>query len=63
LNFVRSRAPLVVHFAAERTLRLLAADTHYRNQFETSTSGGHLSTNARSARAARARAHGLRARK
>ncbi len=53
----------MVHFAAERTLRLLAADTHYRNQFETSTSGGHLSTNARSARAARARAHGLRARK
>ena len=43
LDFVRSRAPLVVHFKAEALLPLLAADSHYRNQFETNTSGGTLS--------------------
>jgi hypothetical protein len=49
LAFIRDRAPLVVHFAADRALHLLAADTHYRNQFETRTSGGTLDANARCA--------------
>jgi hypothetical protein len=49
LGFIRSNAPLVVHFAADRVLHLLAADTHYRNQFETSASGGALSSSARCA--------------
>ena len=47
LDFVRSRAPLVVHFKAETALPLLAKDTHYRNQFETRVSGGALNATAR----------------
>jgi hypothetical protein len=47
LAYVRDRAPLVIHFCAAKTLALLAADTHYRNQHETRTSGGTLDSNAR----------------
>ncbi len=47
LAYVRDRAPLVIHFDAAKTLALLVADTHYRNQHETRTSGGTLDSNAR----------------
>jgi hypothetical protein len=49
LDFVRSRAPLVVHFKADALLQRLAEDTHYRNQFETKTSSGKLSATSRCA--------------
>ena len=40
LDYIRDDAPIVIHMK-EATLALLANDTHYRNLFETSTSGGN----------------------
>ena len=51
LAFIRDEAPLVVHFYAETTLPLLLRDTHYRNQFETGSSGGTLDAYSRCGRA------------
>ncbi|CAM9486894.1 unnamed protein product, partial [Discosporangium mesarthrocarpum] len=34
LNYVRDRAPIIVHFNAQRILHHLVRDTHYRNAFE-----------------------------
>ena len=49
LAYIRVSAPLVIHLDAATKLTLLLADTHYRNQFETATSGGTLDANARCA--------------
>ncbi|KAJ1558685.1 hypothetical protein HK096_007394 [Nowakowskiella sp. JEL0078] len=43
ISYLRLEAPLIIHFKTKGILGLLAKDTHYRNQFETSTSGGMLS--------------------
>ena len=59
LRFVRSEAPIIIHFNAEKVMASFVDDTHYRywsstlvcvltrglcrNQFETGTSGGCLS--------------------
>lgn len=43
LRFIRDDAPLVIHFNPATTLKHFVSDTHYRNQFETSTSGGSVS--------------------
>lgn len=40
-------APLVIHVNLRKTLEYLVNDTHYRNLFETSTSGGSTSQTAR----------------
>jgi hypothetical protein len=40
LDYIRERAPLVVHVNLATFGRALSDDTCYRNQFETSTSGG-----------------------
>jgi hypothetical protein len=47
LDYIRERAPVIICFNPALTLPLLLQDTHYRNQFETSTSGGYLSPSAR----------------
>ena len=39
LEYIRDEAPIIIHLQ-ETTLRTLVNDTHYRNQFETKTSGG-----------------------
>lgn len=40
LQWVRSAAPIIIHINLDKVLRFLVKDTHYRNQFETGTSGG-----------------------
>ncbi len=40
-RYIRDCVPLVIHVNI-KTLGFLASDTHYRNQFETKTSGGKL---------------------
>lgn len=47
LEYFRSSVPLIIHIDL-KTLEFLASDTHYRNQFETKTSGGKLSPGLRS---------------
>ena len=42
LEYIREDVPIVIHLK-EETLSLLVKDTHYRNLFETSTSGGQNS--------------------
>lgn len=42
LEWVREQAPIIVHFSFRAVGGRLAADTHYRNQFETQASGGFL---------------------
>ena len=42
LKFIRDRAQLIIHVNLGSALKFLARDTHYRNQFETNTSGGTL---------------------
>lgn len=37
---MRSAAPIIIHINLDKVLRFLVKDTHYRNQFETGTSGG-----------------------
>ena len=46
LDYIRDDAPIVIH-VAEKTLSLLVKDTHYRNLFETNTSGGSRAKTAR----------------
>ena len=40
LQWVRSAAPIIIHVNLDRVLKFLVDDTHYRNRFETGTSGG-----------------------
>eukprot|EP00427_Karlodinium_veneficum_P048599 CAMPEP_0169242246 /NCGR_PEP_ID=MMETSP1016-20121227/32440_1 /TAXON_ID=342587 /ORGANISM="Karlodinium micrum, Strain CCMP2283" /LENGTH=454 /DNA_ID=CAMNT_0009322429 /DNA_START=952 /DNA_END=2316 /DNA_ORIENTATION=- len=42
LAWVRERAPVIIHLDLASTGRMLAKDSHYRNQFETLKSGGTL---------------------
>ena len=46
LRYIRDDAPIVIHLK-EETLRALVKDTHYRNLFETGTSGGNKNKDAR----------------
>ena len=48
LQWVRSAAPIIIHINLDKVLQFLVKDTHYRNQFETGTSGGSTDLNARS---------------
>jgi len=42
LSWIRERAPILIHVNLNKVLEKLERDTHYRNQFETKTSGGTL---------------------
>jgi hypothetical protein len=46
-QFIRERATIIIHFDPLKTLNKLVNDTHYRNQFETGTSGGLMDTKQR----------------
>lgn len=48
LQWIRNEAPIIIHVSLERALGFLVKDTHYRNQFETRTSGGSTDLRARS---------------
>ena len=48
LQWVRSAAPIIIHINLDKVLQFLVKDTHYRNQFETGTSGGSTDLKARS---------------
>jgi len=47
LSWIRELAPLIVHINLDKVGQFFMKDTHYRNQFETKTSGGLLKTSAR----------------
>jgi hypothetical protein len=47
LNYIRNLAPLIIHINLNDTMRFIVKDTHYRNQFETRTSKGTLSSSSR----------------
>ncbi|CAE7250909.1 cal-1 [Symbiodinium sp. CCMP2456] len=47
LSWIRELAPLIVHINLDKAGQFFLKDTHYRNQFETKTSGGLLKTSAR----------------
>ena len=47
LQWVRSAAPIIIHINLDKVLQFLVKDTHYRNQFETGTSGGSTDLKAR----------------
>lgn len=38
-RYIRDRAPILIHVNLDKVLSFLLKDTHYRNQFETGTSG------------------------
>jgi len=42
LAYIRELAPILVHVNLSKMMKFLQDDTHYRNQFETGTSGGLL---------------------
>mmetsp|Transcript_78712 Transcript_78712/g.205281 ORF Transcript_78712/g.205281 Transcript_78712/m.205281 type:complete len:623 (-) Transcript_78712:159-2027(-) len=42
LAWIRELAPIIVHINMDKMLQFMETDTHYRNQFETKTSGGLL---------------------
>mmetsp|Transcript_37901 Transcript_37901/g.105462 ORF Transcript_37901/g.105462 Transcript_37901/m.105462 type:complete len:670 (-) Transcript_37901:70-2079(-) len=42
LAWIRELAPIIVHVNIDKMLQFMEKDTHYRNQFETKTSGGLL---------------------
>eukprot|EP00931_Biecheleriopsis_adriatica_P054868 TRINITY_DN32333_c0_g1_i1.p1 TRINITY_DN32333_c0_g1~~TRINITY_DN32333_c0_g1_i1.p1 ORF type:complete len:652 (-),score=113.97 TRINITY_DN32333_c0_g1_i1:160-2061(-) len=42
LAWIRELAPIIVHINLDKMLQFMESDTHYRNQFETNTSGGLL---------------------
>ena len=46
-HYIENYAPIIVHIHASRYMGLFVKDTHYRNQFETNTSSGSLSSTAR----------------
>eukprot|EP00931_Biecheleriopsis_adriatica_P053888 TRINITY_DN3164_c0_g1_i1.p1 TRINITY_DN3164_c0_g1~~TRINITY_DN3164_c0_g1_i1.p1 ORF type:complete len:585 (+),score=144.75 TRINITY_DN3164_c0_g1_i1:45-1799(+) len=47
LAWVRELAPIIIHIKLDKLGDLFAADTHYRNQFETNSSAGLLKPSAR----------------
>lgn len=47
LAWIRDQAAVIIHVDLARFGEKLAGDTHYRNQFETGSSGGCLSTDTR----------------
>ncbi|XP_078367212.1 uncharacterized protein LOC144651186 isoform X2 [Oculina patagonica] len=40
LQWIRSASPIIIHINLDKVLKFLVEDTHYRNRFETGTSGG-----------------------
>lgn len=46
-HYLENYAPIIVHIHVSRYMDFFVKDTHYRNQFETSTSSGSLSHSAR----------------
>eukprot|EP00929_Paragymnodinium_shiwhaense_P061280 TRINITY_DN30606_c0_g1_i1.p1 TRINITY_DN30606_c0_g1~~TRINITY_DN30606_c0_g1_i1.p1 ORF type:complete len:285 (+),score=25.38 TRINITY_DN30606_c0_g1_i1:413-1267(+) len=42
LRWIRDKASIIIHLDLDRAIEYLETDTHYRNQFETGTSGGLL---------------------
>eukprot|EP00408_Alexandrium_pacificum_P067218 CAMPEP_0171177750 /NCGR_PEP_ID=MMETSP0790-20130122/12400_1 /TAXON_ID=2925 /ORGANISM="Alexandrium catenella, Strain OF101" /LENGTH=628 /DNA_ID=CAMNT_0011642657 /DNA_START=16 /DNA_END=1904 /DNA_ORIENTATION=- len=42
LAWIRELAPIIIHLDLKKMLQFLEKDTHYKNQFETATSGGLL---------------------
>eukprot|EP00405_Crypthecodinium_cohnii_P012612 CAMPEP_0206438876 /NCGR_PEP_ID=MMETSP0324_2-20121206/11892_1 /ASSEMBLY_ACC=CAM_ASM_000836 /TAXON_ID=2866 /ORGANISM="Crypthecodinium cohnii, Strain Seligo" /LENGTH=667 /DNA_ID=CAMNT_0053906421 /DNA_START=197 /DNA_END=2200 /DNA_ORIENTATION=- len=42
LAYIRELAPIIVHLNLTKMMNYLESDTHYRNQFETASSGGLL---------------------
>lgn len=42
LAWIRELAPIIVHTNLDKMMKWMEEDTHYRNQFETATSGGLL---------------------
>jgi hypothetical protein len=42
LAWIRELAPIIVHLNLDKMLQFMEKDTHYRNQFETASSGGLL---------------------
>ncbi|CAE7543815.1 MLC1 [Symbiodinium natans] len=42
LAWIRELAPVIIHVNLDKMLQFMEKDTHYRNQFETNTSGGLL---------------------
>jgi len=48
LTWVRDVAPVIIHIDLDSLGRFFESDSHYRNQFETNTSSGLLSTSTRS---------------
>eukprot|EP00927_Polykrikos_kofoidii_P079189 TRINITY_DN7597_c0_g1_i1.p1 TRINITY_DN7597_c0_g1~~TRINITY_DN7597_c0_g1_i1.p1 ORF type:complete len:662 (+),score=122.99 TRINITY_DN7597_c0_g1_i1:94-2079(+) len=42
LAWIREMAPILVHLNLDKMMQFLENDTHYRNQFETASSGGLL---------------------
>ncbi len=47
LHYLRDDAPLIIHVSMTKIAPFLSSDTHYRNQFETGTSGGTLNHSSR----------------
>ncbi|CAJ1457322.1 unnamed protein product [Effrenium voratum] len=47
LSWIRELAPIIVHINVDKIGKFFMEDSHYRNQFETNTSGGLLKTSAR----------------
>jgi len=47
VRYIRKDAPLIIHVNLTNCIKFFVADTHYRNQFETKTSCGTLSSSAR----------------
>merc|ERR1719408_293499 len=47
LAWIRELSPILIHIDLDKVGDFLKTDTHYRNQFETNTSGGLLKTSAR----------------
>eukprot|EP00401_Gymnodinium_catenatum_P063094 CAMPEP_0117474320 /NCGR_PEP_ID=MMETSP0784-20121206/9224_1 /TAXON_ID=39447 /ORGANISM="" /LENGTH=629 /DNA_ID=CAMNT_0005268543 /DNA_START=14 /DNA_END=1899 /DNA_ORIENTATION=+ len=47
LAWIRELAPILIHVNLDKMLQFIESDTHYRNQFETQTSGGLLKPDVR----------------
>ncbi|CAJ1343449.1 unnamed protein product [Effrenium voratum] len=47
LSWIRELAPVIIHVDLKTIAEFLRKDTHYRNQFETASSGGLLDTSVR----------------
>lgn len=47
LAWIRELAPVIIHVNMDKMVQFLESDTHYRNQFETNTSGGLLKPHVR----------------